>query len=126
MSVERFLMITRESWELFKRMFARSVALALLTAIALMLVDQLVESGISDRFAIVRRFPEFIPFMMAAAKLTFIEMSVFWVHFLTAPRIEVQEALVTANTSPMGAALVHFTNALVWAFRVAVFLYLVG
>lgn len=126
MSRDRILSITRESWTMFQRMFARSVALAILTALGFVVVDHLVDSGMTDRFAIVRRFPEFIPFMLAAAKLTFIEMSLFWVHFLTAPKFDMNEAMFQATSSPVGAALVYLTDKLVWAFRLGVFIYLVG
>jgi cell shape-determining protein MreD len=118
------LAITRQSWELFQRMFARSVALALLTFIGFALVDHLVESGLTDRFALVRRFPEFIPMMLAAAKLTFIEMSVFWIRFATQPRVDVQACIEYAPTNSIAAAIINATNALVWAFRIVVLIYL--
>lgn len=122
--------LTSASWKLFERMFARSVALAFLTAVGLTLVDYLVDSGMTDRFALIHRFPEFIPMMMAAVKLTFIEMSVFWARFCTSPSIDVQlpvkEIQRQAWDNSNSLAIVHAINSLVWAFRVAVLIYLMG
>jgi hypothetical protein len=116
--------ITQQSWELFERMFARSVALAVLTALGFALVDHLVDSGMADRFALVHRFPEFIPMMLASAKLTFIEMSVFWIRFATQPRVDVQAHLESTQYDAKAAATVHGINTLVWMFRVVVLIYL--
>ncbi len=119
-----FFSVKPESWAIMKRMGARSVFLFILTAIALCVADMMVDSGIGNRFALVRRFPEFIPMMMAAAQFTFIEMSLFWIRFGTQPKNDVQEAIEVANTQPMSAAIVHITNSLVWFARICVFLYL--
>jgi hypothetical protein len=120
--------ITQQSWMLFQRMFARSVGLALLTAVGMACVYYMVDSGMSDRYALVRSFPEFIPLMLAAVKLTFIEMSVFWVRFCTQPTINAQtsvgQVLDNAYTYPMAVAVVHAINSLVWAFRIGVLIFL--
>jgi hypothetical protein len=120
---------TQQSWDLFQRMFARSVALALLTSFGFALVDHLVDSGMSDRFALVHRFPEFIPMMLASAKLTFIEMSVFWIRFATQPstvdtRHGLNDALGEARFHPGAAVALHAVNTVQWAFRVVVLIYL--
>jgi cell shape-determining protein MreD len=120
----KVLAITQQSWELFQRMFARSVALALLTCLGFALVDHLVDSGMTDRFALVHRFPEFIPMMLAAAKLTFIEMSVFWIRFATQPRLDVQACVEYVHPNSVAGAITHGVNSLVWAFRIVVLLYL--
>jgi hypothetical protein len=124
----KLLSITQKSWELFERMFARSLALALLTGIGLAVVDLLVDSGMTNRYAIIHRFPEFIPLMLAAVKLTFIEMSVFWVRFATQPSIDVQqpvrEVQKQAWDNTIALALTHGINSLVWMFRVVVLIYL--
>lgn len=120
----KVLAVTRQSWDLFQRMFARSVALAFLTAVGFALVDHLVDSGMIDRFALVHRFPEFIPMMLASAKLTFIEMSAFWIRFSVSPRVDVQAQLEYTQSDPMAAAIVHAVNVLQWAFRVVVLIYL--
>lgn len=125
---EKIFSITAASILLAKRMAARTVALALLTLFGFWVVDLLVESGMHDRLALVRRFPEFIPLLVAAAKFTFIEMSLFWIRFATAPKIDVQAAIREVDTwdNQMALAFVYLTNSLIWAFRVCVFIYLVG
>lgn len=111
---------------MIKRMALRSLGLFLLTALGFALVDLMIDSGMTDKYALVRRFPEMIPLMVAAAKFTFIEMSIFWIRFGTQPRHDVQNAIEMACTTSMGSAIVHLTNTLVWAIRLAVFIYLVG
>lgn len=123
---DRILFIKRDSWLVAKRMAARTVFLFILTAAGLWCADTLVDSGIGNRFALVRRFPEFIPMMMAAAKFTFIEMSVFWIRFGTQPKNDNQCAIDLAIVTPMGAAIVHASNVVQWAFRICVFLYLMA
>jgi hypothetical protein len=124
---EYFSNLTGMGFFMFKRMFARTMVLATLTILGLTVVDWLVDLGLADRYAIVRRFPEFIPMMMAAAKFTFIEMSLFWIRFGTQHRIDVQRGIQDAMTSSyMAAAFIHFTNSLVWFARVAIFIYLMG
>lgn len=121
---DRMFAWSAATYEVFERAFVRTMILAVLTIVGLWVVDKLVDSGIADRFALVRRFPDFIPFMMASAKMTFIEMSLFWIRFSTQPKVDVQEVADTASMSSTGAAFVYFTNALMWAMRVGVFLYL--
>lgn len=121
---ERLFFIKRSSLNLIKRMFLRSIVLMLLTAIGFWVADTLVESSRYGDLPILRRFPDFIALMTAAAKFTFIEMSLFWIRFSTQPKNDVQESIAVANREPMSAAFLHLTNSLVWAFRVGVFLWL--
>ena len=123
---EHFGRFAAGSFAVFERMFFRTLVLALFTFAALTVADALVTSGMGDRFAIVRRFPEFIPMMMAAAKFTFIEVSLLWIRFGVQPKVNVQEGVYEATGNPMAAALVYFTHSLVWFARVCVFIYLMG
>jgi len=125
----KILSITQQSWALFQRMAARSVGLAMLTFLGFALVDFMIDQGISDRFALVRRFPEFIPLMLAAAKLTFIEMSVFWIRFATQPaltdsKLAISQVLENAYSNPTAVVIFHGINSAMWGFRIAVLLYL--
>lgn len=127
-AVSRFLKIKQSTLELIGRMLWRSVGLFALSLLGFAVVDYLVESGLADNTAMARRFPEFIPMMMAAAKFTLIEMSLFWIRIFTAPKLDVQGVLNGIQTwdNYNAVALVHLTNTLQWAFRVAVFIYLIG
>lgn len=123
------LSITQQSWVMFKRMFARSVALVMLTMVGCALLDFLVDSGATDRYALIRRFPEFIPLLMASITLTFIEMSVFWVRFSTQPvAFDLHTALtrITADPWDKDRAIValYAISTLQWAFRVGLLVYL--
>lgn len=122
--IQSLLQIAPERMAICKRMAVRSVFLFIMTSIMLYVADAMVDAGTGNPFSVVRRFPEFIPMMMAAASFTFIEMSLFWIRFGTQPKNDVQEAITKANETPMGAAIVHVTNSLVWFARVCVFLYL--
>lgn len=122
----KILSITNASWLLMQRMFARTVFLALLTVLGFAMLDLMVQSGMEDKFGLVRQFPEFLVMMKAAAVLTFIEMCVFWVRFNTAPRLDVQNVAKDAIHSPTGAAIVYAVNTLQWLARVVIMLYLMG
>lgn len=122
---ERFFGVKKSSLEEMQHMLLRSILLGFLTVMGFAVLDRLVDSGIADRFSLVHRFPEFIMMMSAAAKFTFIEMSLYWIRFGTQVRNE-KEALNIANNSPMSAAFVHFTNSLLFIARLAVFLYLMN
>jgi hypothetical protein len=107
-------------------MALRTFLLAFLTIVGFSVLDYLVQSGRADSFALVHRFPEFITMMDAAAKFTFIDMSLYWIRFGTQVRNDKREALSIANSTPSSAAFVYFTNALSNIFRVCVFLYLMS
>lgn len=121
---ERFLFIKRDSWMLGKRMFARSVFLMLLGLVGFWLADTMMESARLGTLTIMRRFPDIVTMMTAAAKFTFIEMSIFWIRFGTSPKQDVQEVAGVAAQTSMGAAIVHVCSTLVWFARVVIFLYL--
>jgi hypothetical protein len=123
---DEFLYVKKSSWDLMKRMAFRSIFLLALSAIGFWALEQMVQSGINDRYSLVQKFPEFLALMKAAACFTFIEMSLFWIRMATQPKNDVQEAVCEALKEPMAAAVVHFTNSLVWAIRIAVFLWLAG
>jgi hypothetical protein len=125
------LAITQASWEMFQRMFARSLFLVLLTAGGVWALDSAIVSGMSNRFGIVARFPEIIQLLAAAVTLTFIEMCVFWTRFTTQPAgIDSRHALEylldpTSNDfSPMAVVAFYCVNSLMWGFRIGVLLYL--
>jgi hypothetical protein len=125
------LAITQASWETFQRMFARSLFLVLLTVLGVWALDTLVVSGMSNQFGVVARFPEIIPLFAAAAKLTFIEMCVFWIRFSTQPSgIDSRGALeylldpTGGDFSPMAVVAFYCVNSLMWGFRIGVLLYL--
>lgn len=115
-----------------KKMVIRTMILVILTIAGLWMADALVDSGMTNRFALVRRFPEFIPMMMAAAKFTFIEMSLEWIRYATRPKLSKREKaaedFLTASNDSKAASpnVMYVTNAVVWAIRVAVFIYLMG
>lgn len=118
-------------YDALKKMAIRTIILAVLTMAGLTIADMLVESGMSNRFSLVRRFPEFIPMIMAAAKFTFIEMSLVWIQYATRPRpTKAERSNDTMSMNPQvklaSANVMYVTNAFVWAFRVAVFIYLMG
>ena len=121
---DRILFVKPETWHLIKRMAIRSVFLMILFSTGLLVLDTLINSGFGDKYALVRRFPDMIPMMNAAAILTFINMSIFWIRIFTAPKHVVQEAKSVAMTTPSGAAVVVVTDMLGWAVQVAAFLYL--
>jgi hypothetical protein len=123
---ERLFFIKRSSWLVMKRMALRSVVLFLFTLVGFWVADSLVESARFGTLPIVRRFPDFIAMMTAAAKLTFILMSLFWVRFSTQPKHDVQETMSAATKEPMAAAIVHATNTAQHLAYIGVFLYLMG
>lgn len=122
----KILHITNASWVLLQRMFVRSLFLALLTVVGFGVLDYLVQLGIQDRFGLVQRYPEFLVMMKAAAVLTFVEMSVFWIRFGTSPRLDVQNVAEYARQSANGAAIVYAVNTATWLARVVIMLYLMG
>jgi len=116
-----------QSFEIIQRMLFRTFVLVLLTAVGLTAVDALVESGMTDRFSLVRRFPEFIPMVMAAAKFTFIEVSLMWITIATQSVLAKQRRKEMHNVdAPIMVPVTHVCDMLKWMFRVCVFIYLMG
>lgn len=124
---QRIFFVKKANWQLAKRMAARSVFLFLLTLVGFHVADLMIDSARFNTIPALRRFPDFVIMMTAAAKFTFIELSLFWIRFGVTPKQDVQDVAETAaRGGGMPAAVVHVTNTLVWAFRVVVFLYLVS
>lgn len=120
----RFLGIRQSTWQEIRYMFLRSIFLGFLTIAGFALLDYLVESGAADRFALVHRFPEFILMMSAAAKLTFIKMSLYWIRLGTQVRNVKVDAIAEANRTPMSAAIVYVTNTVGALAHIGAFLLL--
>lgn len=121
---DRILLLKPETWQLIKRMAIRSAVLFVFFSLGLFVVDELINSGFGDKYALVRRFPDLIPMMVAASKLTFVEMSLFWIRLFVSPKHDVQEVQNAALGDPKAAAFVALTNMLTWAIRLGAFLYL--
>jgi hypothetical protein len=120
------LTFTQASWHIIKRLATRTFTLAFLTIVGFFVMDAMIESGMQDRLGLIRRFPDLIPLMVAAAKFTFIEMSLLWIRIAVQPKVDAQFAIAHHELSSRDAVLMHGVNSLVWAFRVGVFIYLMG
>ena len=115
------------SFEIFQRMFFRTVALVVLTSLGLSAADWMVELGATDRFSLVRRFPEFIPMIMAAAKFTFIQVSLMWITVATQSVMSRKRRNEMHNVdSPIMVPVTHVCDMLKWMFSVVTFIYLMG
>lgn len=123
---ERIFGIKRTTWALIKHMAARSVFLFGLTVVGFALLEMMLQSGIEDRHGIIARYPEFMSMIRAAAIFTFVDMSVFWIRIATQPKMVEQDNVEAAQGSASGAAWIYGIDKLVWAFRVVVFIYLMG
>jgi hypothetical protein len=123
---DEFFFIKNTTWDLIKRMSIRSVVLALLCVIGFSALEQLVQIGMANPQGMIQKFPELLSLVKATTIFMFLEISLFWIRLATAPKVDVQASLETANATSIGAAIVYFTNVLQWFARVCVFLYLAG
>lgn len=110
----------------FRRAFLRSAAMAALLIMASGLLElfiQLARFGGSD---IAERFPEILIIFRAVAIMAWLEMSAFWLRMATQPKVDLQFLVHKADGTAMGAAVVYTVNALMWVFRICIFMQLCG
>lgn len=109
-----------------KRLVFRSVVFALLTIIGFAATELLVYLGKERISDINSRFPELLMIIRAAAIMTWVEISLFWIRIGLQPQIDVQASAKTAESQPMAAAIVYITHQLTWVIRMVLFLKLCG
>lgn len=96
----------------FTRVAARVLILIAISLFGLFAMEVLIDINQKYGFDFISRFPETMIILKAVTVITIIEALLLLVRVIIQPLIDVQKAIVIAETEPWPAAFVFFTNKL--------------